>query len=324
MKFINNTFSTDPAYNLALEEAVFTKLPPGEDAFMLWQNANTIVIGKNQNVYDEINAEAVRARGVRVVRRLTGGGAVYHDLGNLNFTFITDESKKTDFSFFIEPIISALKALGVEAEQSGRNDILIDGKKFSGNSQMTRRGRILHHGTLLYNSDLSVVSEVLNPDPEKFMRKGVRSVRSRVVNIAEYLNPAPPIDTFRAHLTACIGARTPLETLSDPAVFETAERLKKLRYDSPQWVYREAVPLNFTRSRRFDFGKVTLRCNLDDERITSAQITGDFFSRRPVEELASQIEGLSREEVGRCFSDAQIDAYITGMTAADFTGLVGK
>ena len=191
--------TTDPSYNLAMEQYVFDCLPRDRMYFMLWQNDNAIIVGKYQNTLSEINLEAVERRGIRVVRRLSGGGAVYHDMGNLNFTFITDAASGTalDMNLFCQPVVRTLAALGVHAEVNGRNDITIDGKKFSGNSQYLRQGRVMHHGTIMFNSDLSVVSEALQVDPTKFQTKGVRSVRSRVTNVADHLDRPVSLPEFR-------------------------------------------------------------------------------------------------------------------------------
>ena len=184
--------STDPAWNLALEQYLFETVPRGTTVFYLWQNDNTIVIGRNQNAEREIDSDYVRAHGIRVVRRLSGGGAVYHDLGNLNFSFITDapEDGRIDMRAFCEPVAAALRELGANVEISGRNDMTVEGKKFSGNAQFLRGGRVLHHGTILYDSDLSVLGKALKADPEKIASKGVASVRSRVTNLKPYLNGA--------------------------------------------------------------------------------------------------------------------------------------
>ena len=192
--------TTDPSYNLAMEQHVFDCLPRDRMYFMLWQNDNAIIVGKYQNTIAEINEEAVRERGIRVVRRLSGGGAVYHDMGNLNFTFITDvgESNALDLKLFCEPVVRTLATLGVKAEVNGRNDITIDGKKFSGNSQYIRQGRVMHHGTIMFDSDLSVVSEALRVDPTKIQTKGIRSVRSD--RFAYILNLTPEA-TFKCMST---------------------------------------------------------------------------------------------------------------------------
>ena len=203
--------TTDPSYNLAMEQYVFDCLPRDRMYFMLWQNDNAIIVGKYQNTISEINEEAVRERGIRVVRRLSGGGAVYHDMGNLNFTFITDAggSGTLDMKLFCEPVVRTLAALGVRAEVNGRNDITIDGKKFSGNSQYLRQGRVMHHGTIMFDSDLSVVGEALRVDPTKIQTKGIRSVRSRVTNVAEHLPERVTLPEFAVSCwkTFCVRTR---------------------------------------------------------------------------------------------------------------------
>ena len=173
--------SVDPCYNLALEQYILENRREGDWLF-LWQNANTIVIGLNQNTAEEINASFVEEHGITVVRRMTGGGAVYHDLGNLNYSFICDTGNAEELTIrrFTEPVCRALAAMGVDAETSGRNDILVDGKKVSGVAQRIANGRILHHGTLLFDSDPVMIAGALNADPSKFRSKSAKSVRSRI------------------------------------------------------------------------------------------------------------------------------------------------
>ena len=167
--------TTDPDFNLALEQYVFDQMPRNRGYFMLWQNDNAIIVGRHQNTLAEINEAFVREHGIRVVRRLSGGGAVYHDMGNLNFTYIVDASggARLDLKLFCQPVADALGALGVQAEVNGRNDITIGGQKFSGNAQYVREGRVMHHGTILFDSDLSVVGQALKVDREKIAAKGV-------------------------------------------------------------------------------------------------------------------------------------------------------
>ena len=180
--------SNDPRFNLALEQYVFDEMPKDREYFWLWQNHNTIVVGKHQNTAQEINQTYVREHGITVVRRLSGGGAVYHDMGNVNFTFIADtgDMETLNLHAFCTPVVNTLEQIGVKAEVSGRNDITIDGKKFSGNSQYIKHGRIMHHGTLMFDSDLSVVSKALQVSSDKYESKGFKSVKSRVTNIKPY------------------------------------------------------------------------------------------------------------------------------------------
>ena len=186
LQYLNLT-TTDPSFNLAAEEFVFESLPKDRSYFMLWQNDRAVIIGKYQNTLAEINLPYIEANGIRVVRRLSGGGAVYHDLGNLNYTFIADakESERLDLRLFCEPVLRTLSSFGVKAELNGRNDMTVDGQKFSGNAQMIRHGRVLHHGTILFDSDLEAVTLALHVDEAKIRAKGIRSVRSRVTNLAD-------------------------------------------------------------------------------------------------------------------------------------------
>ena len=200
IKIVNE--NTDPRINLAVEEYALNYLDPREDYAILWQNEPAVIIGRNQNTVAEVNAPYIKEHGIHVVRRLSGGGAVYHDFGNLNFTFIVDADKTvvSNFEYFTKPVIEALASLGVKAEFSGRNDITIDGQKFSGNAQYWSKDRLLHHGTILYNSDLSVVQEALNVKLDKIQSKGVKSVRSRVTNIFPHLPKPITIDEFKETL----------------------------------------------------------------------------------------------------------------------------
>ena len=187
MLFIKQNFSTNPYFNLALEEYLFKQ--KSEDICMLWQNKNAIIVGKHQNALAEINIDYAKQNNIDIVRRLSGGGTVYHDLGNVNFTFMMngEREKLVDFSRFLNPIITALKTLGVEAKQGKRNELLVAGKKISGNAEHTFKNRVLHHGTLLFNSDLSHLIKSLRINPFKYQDKAIKSVQSRVCNLIDYL-----------------------------------------------------------------------------------------------------------------------------------------
>lgn len=202
MLFVNSK-SLNPYFNLALEEFLMTNLK--DEVFMLWQNENTIVVGKNQNTLSEINYDFAKEHNINIVRRMSGGGAVYHDMGNINFTFIKNgESLFSDYKSFTEPIIAFLKTLGVNATLSGRNDILIDDKKISGNAQFMKNGRVLHHGTLLLSSPADIIGKALNADPEKIASKGIKSVKSRVTNINAHLENPISAEDFKEKLSSFV------------------------------------------------------------------------------------------------------------------------
>ena len=277
---ILNLTTTDPPFNLAAEQHVFEALPRDRSYLMLWQNDNAVIIGKYQNTLAEINKPFVDAHGIRVVRRLSGGGAVYHDLGNLNFTFITDagDLETLDLHLFCQPIVSALA--GVEAEVNGRNDITIDGKKFSGNAQYLRGGRIMHHGTLLFDSDLSIVSQALAVDEEKIRAKGLRSVRSRVNNIRHCLPQPCSLPEFRQLLLETYVQESGGESyrLSDEDL-AAIERLRENRYARWDWNYGKSPECTLLRRRRFEgCGTVEAQLLLENGRIAALRFQGDFFS----------------------------------------------
>lgn len=311
--------TTDPSYNLAMEQYVFDCLPRDRMYFMLWQNDNSIIVGKYQNTLSEINLEAVERRGIRVVRRLSGGGAVYHDMGNLNFTFITDAASGTalDMKLFCQPVVRTLAALGVHAEVNGRNDITIDGKKFSGNSQYLRQGRVMHHGTIMFNSDLSVVSEALQVDPTKFQTKGVRSVRSRVTNVADHLDRPVSLPEFRRILLENILRENPGQPyLLTPEDLAAVEKLREERYAAWDWNYGQSPACTVLRRRRVEgCGLVEAYISVDSGLISAIAFRGDFFSAVEPEELAPRFVGRTPDQAGfaAALEGVDVSRYFAGL-----------
>ena len=322
MKFLILT-TTDPYRNLAVEEYLF--LHSDEDVLMLWQNEPTVVIGKNQNAYAELALEVIRERGVHVARRITGGGAVYHDLGNVNFSLISTSKGRDglDFAAFCAPMIEALAALGVHAELSGRNDLLVDGKKFSGNAQHASGDRVLHHGTLLFDSDLGVLSQVLRVDEEKLRAKAVRSVRSRVTNLRPYLaqdcNVREFIEQLGAGLCRILGA-----TLTLLPEDEEIERLCA-RNASSTWIFPERALLSqysIVKKQRYPFGSVEISLDMQNEVVQGARICGDFFGTAPLSELEERLRGATLAELSARLAGCDVGAYIFGMHAEELIALL--
>lgn len=311
--------TTDPSYNLAMEQYVFDCLPRDRMYFMLWQNDNAIIVGKYQNTLSEINLEAVERRGIRVVRRLSGGGAVYHDMGNLNFTFITDAASGTalDMKLFCQPVVRTLAALGIHAEVNGRNDITIDGKKFSGNSQYLRQGRVMHHGTIMFNSDLSVVSEALQVDPTKFQTKGVRSVRSRVTNVADHLDRPVSLPEFRRILLENILRENPGQPYPlTPEDLAAVEKLREERYAAWDWNYGQSPACTVLRRRRVEgCGLVEAYISVDSGLISAIAFRGDFFSAVEPEELAPRFVGRTPDQAGfaAALEGVDVSRYFAGL-----------
>jgi len=248
MLFIDNKGITDPRINLAIEEYCVKNLDINETYLLFYINEPSIIIGKNQNTVEEINADYVKEKGIHVVRRLSGGGAVYHDLGNLNFSFITkdDGDSFSNFKKFTEPVTKALSKLGVNAELSGRNDILAEGRKISGNAQFSTKGRMFSHGTLLFDSEIDHVVSALKVKMDKIQSKGIKSIRSRVANITEFLNEEMTTEEFRQLLLETI-----FEGETEIPTYELTEndwkeihKLSEERYQNWDWNYGKSPKFN--------------------------------------------------------------------------------
>ena len=315
--------SKDPYYNLAVEEYLFKTAD--DDIFMLWQNERTVVIGKNQNAYAEINTEYTERENIRIARRITGGGAVYHDLGNLNYTFISPSSvgHTLDFAGFCAPIIDALRTLGVNAVLSGRNDLELDGKKFSGNAQCTSGGRVLHHGTLLFDTDMDILSSVLLVDEEKIKSKSVRSVRARVTNLKPYLGEVGSVDVLIDRIVDFVKERYSAEELAVPQNEEISAL--KARNASKEWLYPECgIASAYTKSvkRRYPYGTVEIKINISGERIGDVSIQGDFFGAKDVSELERTLAGCPLAELSLKLGSINVGDFIFGMTAEELFELI--
>lgn len=320
--------SHDPQWNLALEQYVFDAMDRSKSYFMLWQNENTIVVGKNQNTVAEINSDFVRERGITVVRRLSGGGAVYHDLGNLNFTFIVDSAAagQINFRLFCQPIVDTLASFGVKAELSGRNDITVEGKKFSGNSQYVREHRVMHHGTLMFDSDLTVLGQALRVKPEKMQSKGVRSVASRVTNLRPYLPPQVTLQEFKERLLRQIAAGEALHPCTlTPADLAAVESIRQRRYATWQWNYGASPAYTVNRSQRIEgCGTVELSMEVQRGAIGRMQFFGDFFGNGDPAELAARLAGCpcSRSAVLERLQAVEVGHYFHNLTAAQLAELI--
>ncbi|MBO4645244.1 MAG: lipoate--protein ligase [Bacteroidales bacterium] len=317
MKCILNS-NTDPYFNLAAEEYVLTHYP--DDVFMLWRNDKSVIIGKYQNSAAEINMDFVRENHVKVVRRMTGGGAVFHDLGNVNFTFI-DSSGEGDFRSFTLPILQVLKQLGVPAQFEGRNDLTINGQKFSGNAQCIHHGRILHHGTLLFSSEMSDLTAALNVNPLKFSDKAVKSVRKRVTNISEHLPTPMTVSQFIDAVMQFVTERHPDAERYD-FTEEDLRQIRKLRdekYATWEWNFGTSPHFDFSQTIRTPGGNLEVGLSVRQGRIEALRICGDFFSRADLSELEQALIGqvYHEEKLRQVLSKIEIGRYICNATADD-------
>ena len=316
----------DPHFNLALEEYVFYNFDPNEDYVILWQNEPSVIIGRNQNTIEEINAKFIKDNNIHVVRRMSGGGAVYHDLGNLNFTFIvnSDQDVASNFKKFTAPIMAALSKLGVMAEFSGRNDITIDGRKFSGNAQHYSKNRLLHHGTILFDSDLSVVQEALNVKVDKLQSKGVKSVRSRVTNVAPYLKDKITVEEFKDILLKFLlddENYKEKEYILTPDDLAAVRELMEKKYPTWEWNYGESPAFEIEKSKRFDGGNLSLKFNVKDGYLNELKIYGDFFGKKDASEIEQLLKNqLYKDDVIRklLLDIDNFNEYFSGISVENF------
>lgn len=320
---INN--SNDPFFNHAAEEYMMDNFD--DQVFMLWINKPAVLVGRNQNTLSEINLNYITDNDIVVVRRLSGGGAIYNDLGNMYYTFITyrnttDPQVKIGFEKFALPVINALQSLGVNAVFTGRNDITIDGKKFSGNAQYFQKEKLLHHGSLLYDCDLSKLSLALKSKPIKFIDKSVKSVGSRVTNILPHMKTKMNILEFREYLKDYV-----IKTYNIKNIYEFDEndiieikKIAKSRFETWEWNYGKSPVYQCKNEIKYPAGVVEYNLNVDGGIIKEISIYGDFFGEKDIKELEEKILG-SKHDINTLkdiLNDIDIDKYIKGLTKDEF------
>jgi len=330
MKFIDNKGITDPYINLALEEYVLRNFGEQDTFLLFYINEPSIIIGKNQNSIEEINRDYVEKNNIKVVRRLSGGGAVYHDEGNLNFSFITKDDGDSfhNFAKFTEPVVKALNKLGVPAELVGRNDLLVEGRKISGNAQFFTQGRMFSHGTLMFNSEIEHVVEALNVSEEKIKSKGIKSIRSRVANIAEYLEEEMTMNQFKEHILLSI---FDVERVEDVPTYELTEEdwekvheISRNRYQKWEWNYGKSPAYNVQASHKFPTGLLDVRLDVKKGIIENCKIYGDFFGIGEIKDLEERLIGVrhQREAVANALRDFDIEHYLGKITKEQFIDLI--
>ena len=320
---------TDACYNLALEQFIFDSLDRQHSYFMLWQNENSIIVGKHQNTIAEINAAFVKKHKINLVRRLSGGGAVYHDLGNINYTIITDtvNNETIDFHSFCLPVKDALVSFGVPVLFSGRNDLTVDGLKVSGNAQYVRQGRVMHHGTILYDSNLDMLCGALNVTNDKIESKGIKSVRSRVTNIRPYMNKDMTTGDFFISLKTYLFSAFDLINYDLCAAEETeVEMLIEKKYCGWSWNYGASPPYNVRKERRIEgCGKIEILLDVEKEGIiNNISFYGDFFSNDDPDRLAEILKGHHFEynELAETIKDINISRYFYNLDIKTFLALL--
>ena len=314
MLLINND-NTNPYFNFALEEYLLKKTD--KDLFRLWMCDPCISVGKNQNTISEINSDYVRKNSIPIVRRQSGGGAVFHDLGNLNFTFIScNNNSFSDFKRFTQPIIDLLKTLGINAEFSGRNDLLIDGKKFSGNAQYNYKNKVIHHGTLLFSSQISNLSNALKVKPIKLESKGIKSVKSRVTNISEHLDKPMSISEFRdsvMNYVFSLNSNNSYFNLTEKDI-ENVNKLSKEKYSTWEWNFGNSPNYSLVNELRYIGGTLEFHLNVSKGFITDIKFFGDFFGKKDISNVEDLLIGVKHEEesLKEKLNNINIDDYFLG------------
>jgi len=328
MLFIDNKGITDPRINLAIEEYALKNLAEEESYLLFYINEPSIIIGKNQNTIEEINTEYVENNGIKVVRRLSGGGAVYHDLGNLNFSFITKDDGDSfhNFKKFTEPVVKALHKMGVKAEISGRNDLVAEGRKISGNAQFSTKGKMFSHGTLLFNSEMDHIVSALKVRKDKIESKGIKSIRSRVANISEFLQEPMTIEEFRIELLKNIfeGASEIPEYVLTEEDWHNIHQLSKERYQSWDWNYGKSPKFNVQHSKRFPVGLIEFCLEVNKGMIESCKIYGDFFGAGDVADVEERLIGVAYEKtaITDSLSDLDVKHYFGNVTIDEIVNTI--
>ena len=333
MYFVDNQNNYDASVNIALETYLVENRLVDEPILLFYINEPSIIIGRNQNTIEEVNQPYVEEKGITVVRRMSGGGAVYHDLGNFSFCFIKDDDGSfRDFASFTKPVIEALHKMGAtSAELQGRNDLLIDGRKFSGNAMYAKNGRMTAHGTIKFKSDLEEVTRALKPNKAKIESKGIKSVRSRVTNIEPYVDEQYKnlsTEEFRDLILLEIFG---VEKREDVKEYHLTEEdwqkvyaIREERFGNWDWNYGKSPAFDIKESHKFPFGLVDFRFNVKGGKIVEARIFGDFFGLGDIQDVEQQLIGVKydRASMSEVLKNIDVNKYFGNVTADDLVGML--
>lgn len=317
MKYLINN-STDPYFNLAFDEYCLDNIPSEEPYFFLWRNRPAVIIGLNQNAYSEVNLDYLNSHGITLARRVTGGGAVYHDLQNMNYTIIGKNPSP-------QPMVDALRSLGVPAELTGRNDIFVEGRKVSGYARRVSHNQEIIHGTLMYNVDLDTLTHVLDTPGSKMQAKGISSVKSRVANLKEYLPQFKSLDELQAALQEILSAGDGQMPLSAEQVAEVRRQADE-KFSTWDFIYGHSHEADFRCKAKLSCGTVEANIRVDRGMIARLDFSGDFLFDTPAQELAAKMTGLryAPAEVKAFLATQPVSTYFRAATPDDLAALLFK
>lgn len=313
--------STDAKFNFALETYAMKQLNISDEYFMFWRTSPTLMVGRFQNTLSEINMQYAKEHDINIVRRITGGGTIYTDMNGWQFSFIVKRKGRIEFETFTQPIIEALKSLGVESELTGRNDLTIGGRKFSGNAQYVGKDVTLHHGSILFDTDLEALVRALNVDDEKIISKGIKSVRQRVTNVAEHLSAGMTSTEFRDVMLAYLLRGMDTYELKSSDI-DAVNEIKRSQFDAWEWNFGAGPKFNVTKENRFAGGKLCAQVMVERGLITGIKFYGDFFAAEGIEELERSLAGcryseadikhaLDKAHAGDCFYNITVEEILS-------------
>ncbi len=319
------TGSDDVYYNFGLEYYFTVEKKLSDTVFLFWRTTPTLMVGKYQNVAEEINKPYADEHGIKLVRRMSGGGTIYTDPGGWQFTFICQgAAKEIEFNRFIAPVTDALREMGVNAGFNGRNDLTIDGKKFSGNAQYRLGDSLVHHGSLLFDTDIGQMVASTTVDSYKITSKSIKSVRDRVTNIAEHLPSPMNPDEFKKCMVRHIMRGSDSSYTITPEDDKRIREIAKEKFESWQSIFGVNPKFNIERTGRFEGGKITFRLDVDRGVIKNASVFGDFFSTLDPEVICSALTGCryEKDDVLRALIENNIDGAIYRISAEEMAKTV--
>lgn len=317
--------SENANFNFALEKYAMDELDLSDGYFMFWRTTPTLMVGRYQNTLAEINMPFAKTNNINIVRRITGGGTIYTDPNGWQFSFIVKNrgTQQIDFDSFTKPILDALHTLGVPAQASGRNDLVIDGKKFSGNAQYNRKNLTLHHGSLLFNTDLENLVRALNPDDEKLVAKGIQSVRQRVTNIAEHMqNKITALEFRDVMLRFLLNGMETYELNS--ADIKRVDEIKQTQFDTWAWNFGNNPKFNISKEKRFAGGKLSVQTYVENGKIADMHLFGDFFAKEGLDTLLSKLRGClyKEDDIKRMLVENDAESYFYNITLEELLSCI--